>query len=144
MTTTTPLAKREIHHHLCHHPENRLRIYAVGDRGANGDNHVYSVEHLDVEKHPAYQAMVEYCDALPDDAPEGQIVMFQQGDPEKGFNGFTIETLLAIAYDRLNGCQAGPFASEHNAQAMISINKALEHLHDRTREQLAAKENADG
>lgn len=132
------MQKRELHNHTVTHPENRLRVYALGERGPNGDNHAYLVDQLNIEQHPAYEDLSKFADEQPE--LEAQIVLFQQGNPEDGFNGFTIEALLAIAYDRLNGCQAGPYASEHNAQAMISINKALEHLHDRTRERLVAAE----
>lgn len=131
---------REIHSHTITHEENRLRVYAAGSPGPNGDNHAYLVKGLNPEDHPIAAELVAYADALPDDAPEVALT-FQQGDPGTGiYNGYTLETLLAICYDRLNGCQAGPYASEHNAQAMIHINYALEHLHQRTREKLAAAE----
>ena len=134
--TASPLILREVHNHNASHPEYRLRVYAVGERGPNGDNHLYLIngQKFSMPVQDENGVIRARLSSLP--------IKFQEGDPSQGYNGVTIESLLAVAYDRLNGCQAGPFASEHNAQAMIAISKALEHLHDRSRERLAAQENA--
>ena len=138
---TATLAKRELHNHTITHPENRLRVFALGERGPNGDNHAYVIEHAEHEQHPMIGDITNWANTIPDDE-SSSVILFHQGSPKEAFNGFTLEALIAICYDRLNGCQAGPFASEHNAQAMIHLNYALEHLHDRTRESLAAAEQA--
>lgn len=137
------MKKRELHNHTITHPENRLRVYALGERSANGDNHLYLVEGCTGENHPQFDTLSSWAEGLPDGQEDSStVLMFQSGDPSEGYNGVTIEALLAICYDRLNGCQAGPFASEFNAQAMIHITAAMEQLHDRTRAKLAEAEEA--
>ena len=60
---------------------------------------------------------------------------FQQGHPAKvGVNGLTLESVLAICLQRLNGFQNGPYPSEFNSAAMMHIERAMESLKDRQRE----------
>ena len=130
---TSPIEQREIFDHQV--PANATqtpRVFALGSRGPNGDNHAYYIETINVEKHPLYDQLVEFADSVDDTQGDGLIVTFQQGNPAEGWNGVTIEALLAIAYDRLNGCQAGPYACSENANAMCAISSALGYLHHRT------------
>lgn len=130
---TNPIEQREIFDHQA--PANATqmpRVFALGSRGPNGDNHAYYIENVDVENHPLYSQLVEFADNIDDTQGDGLIVTFQQGNPAEGWNGVTIEALLAIAYDRLNGCQAGPYACSENANAMCAISSALGYLHHRT------------
>lgn len=63
---------------------------------------------------------------------------FQNGPiPEKGVNGLTMESLLAICANRLDTFQRGPHACKSNELALFHIDAALQHLHGRTRERLA-------
>lgn len=64
------------------------------------------------------------------------VVSFQKGHPgTKGHNGVTMEALLAVCLDRLQSFQCGPFPSQHNEIAAMNIERAIEALNDRTREQ---------
>lgn len=68
---------------------------------------------------------------------EGEILArlsFQDGAiKEAGVNGVMVEDLLAIVIDRLEGFQAGPYACEENAGALIKAKSALKYLQDRTK-----------
>ena len=67
-----------------------------------------------------------------------QEIRFQQGHPnEQGFNGVTLEALLAVCMDRLEAFQVGPYPCNHNQEALQGIERALEALKDRTRERTA-------
>jgi len=57
--------------------------------------------------------------------------------PEVGVNGVTIETLLAIAKDRLEGFQGGNFPCDENAVALAHVNAALAILKKRTQARIA-------
>lgn len=60
---------------------------------------------------------------------------FQQGHPEKvGVNGLTLEAVLAICLQRLNGFQKGPYPSKYNENAIMHLERAMESLKDRQRE----------
>lgn len=56
---------------------------------------------------------------------------------EVGPNGWTIELLLALAIDQLEGHQSGKYANMFNAAALDHVERALAHLVDRTREREA-------
>lgn len=65
-------------------------------------------------------------------------ISFQNGPiKEAGVNGVTHEALLAILIDRMEGFQAGPFASEDNARALTHLKAALGSLQNRTRARMA-------
>lgn len=59
---------------------------------------------------------------------------FQNGPVKEvgGVNGISIESLLAICEDRLQGFQSGAYANKYNAAALTHINAALEWLKQRT------------
>lgn len=57
---------------------------------------------------------------------EPLVILFQHGNPgTEGVNGITMESLLAVVIDRLEGFQAGPYACEENRQAMNKIQRGL-------------------
>ena len=63
---------------------------------------------------------------------------FQNGPiKEVGVNGITHEALLAILIDRMEGFQAGPYASKDNARALTHMKAALGSLQNRTRARIA-------
>lgn len=65
-------------------------------------------------------------------------IPFQTGTiPEKGINGATIESLIAIAHDRLSQHQSGPYPCMENAMALQFLDSALESLKNRTKDRLA-------
>ncbi len=60
-------------------------------------------------------------------------IEFQDGTlPEVGVNGVTIEALLAVCVDRLEGFQAGDFANGYNEIAIGYIYDAIAILNKRT------------
>jgi hypothetical protein len=61
---------------------------------------------------------------------------FQNGNPEDGLNGITIEVLLAIAIDRLQCLQAGDFSCRENANAITKLEEAMHWLQHRTNDRL--------
>lgn len=65
-------------------------------------------------------------------------IIFQNGPiREVGVNGVTHEALLAIVIDRLRSFQAGPYACDDNAQALIAGQSMLWYLQNRTRLRIA-------
>ena len=78
---------------------------------------------------------------LPDGSVTADVVCrisFQNGPiQEVGVNGISGEALIAIDIDRLRCFQAGPFASDDNAQALYHLEQALFFLQKRTCERLA-------
>ena len=66
------------------------------------------------------------------------VINFQNGPvAEVGVNGVSIESLLAVAEDRLNGFQSGPYACRENAIALTKIQEAMMWLQKRTRDRMA-------
>lgn len=71
------------------------------------------------------------------------MLSFQQGPIcENGLNGITIESLLAVAEDRLDCFQHGSYPCEENATALYWIRQARTALHNRTRRR--QREHAEG
>lgn len=64
-------------------------------------------------------------------------IKFQRGPiKEHGVNGTTMEAVLQVITDRLEGFQKGPFACEENDRALAHIDSALEALRERTSKRL--------
>lgn len=56
-------------------------------------------------------------------------LIFQNGNPDThGNNGITLESLLVVVEDRLQGFQQGDYACEENAEALHHTSKALRAL----------------
>jgi hypothetical protein len=103
-----------------------LVITAKDQPGPGGDCHHYEITNFDLRTNPSYSDRM-YVDSL-----EEVEIFFQQGNPAEGFNGVTLESLLAICEHRLVGCQSGPFACAENGEALEHITKAINTLHSRT------------
>ena len=90
-------------------------------------NNLYEISGFDAE-HPGGRG------------PGGTILLpFQAGPvPLAGTNGLTIEVLIAVLCDRLQGFQNSPFACERNARALHHLNAAKLELNLRTLERLSA------
>lgn len=109
---------------------SNLKI-VVGDEPAQpgNANHRYDISGFNTETNPS-----EY---------EGSAalvlsILFQNGPiPQVGNNGVTIEALLALCAHRLEGFQAGPFASQDNEDALAGVLAAMEALQRRTRNRIA-------
>ena len=93
---------------------HQLGVYVLDEPGHGGACHKYNIMH----------AETELCG-----------LSFQNGPIKAGFgvNGITHEALLAILIDRMEGFQAGPYASQDNADALNHMNLALASLQLRTR-----------
>ena len=84
---------------------------------------------------------VAFIDSEKDKAPAlyiTQYIGFQNGPiKESGYNGNSHEALLAILLDRLEGFQAGPYASHDNQMALDFLQMARLVLHKRTMDRVA-------
>lgn len=114
---------RELTHHIVEGDSvnHQLRVRVHDEPGSGGANHVYSITGpIGVGGFPETG------------------ISFQDGPiKEAGVNGLTHEALLAILIDRMEGFQAGPYASEDNAQALHCMKLALGYLQNRTRARIA-------
>lgn len=117
-----------------------ITVNAIGERGPGGGNNVYIISGFDPYKRPdlvkegqAHDAAILELMREKDEGINTYTIGFQNGNPAQGWNGVTIETLLAVCADRLEGFQAGPYACAENAGALTSIKAALDSLHSRSR-----------
>jgi len=110
---------------------NRQLAIAVMDApGQGGASHLYRVSEFD--------ASTNGSNPLGSHPFSESWLIFQNGPiKEFGVNGVTQEALLAIVIDRLRSFQAGPFACDMNAIALLSCQHALEALQVRTHERIA-------
>jgi len=61
-------------------------------------------------------------------------IKFQAGPiDEFGYNGTTIEDIIQVLLDRLDGFQHGPFACHENAEAIALLKAARSRLESRTK-----------
>lgn len=68
----------------------------------------------------------------------GVSINFQNGViSENGINGVTIEALLAICLDRLQGFQAGKYPCKENQHAIDNLEWVMKELKSRTTKRLA-------
>ena len=102
-----------------------IEVMACDERGVGGANQRYEITGFDSTGNPS---------AHEEEGPITKtVVVFQHGNPTpNGFNGITIESLLAICAHRLAGFQDGPFPCSENEQALTGINLALDALAQRT------------
>lgn len=113
--------KRELTAHRATPLNEVLRIIVNDEPGAGGANHSYSIE-------PTVGNA------------KGILIEFQKGGlQETGGvpNGASIEALLAIVLDRLEGFQKGDFRCRENALAFTHIENGLMYLKKRTQDRIA-------
>lgn len=111
---------RTITDHKLNGLNEALNITVLDEPGQGGACHVYEIS--------ANESQFE----------EPVVIGFQNGPiQEFGVNGISGEALIAINIDRLRSFQAGPYASDDNAQALYHLEQALLFLQKRTRERLA-------
>ncbi len=68
------------------------------------------------------------------EAAGGKLV-FQHGPiAEVGHNGTTIETVISVLINRLEGFQRGPFANDYNQRAIDNLRLAKDSLEQRTKD----------
>lgn len=88
----------------------------------------------------AYDDGTKYSMQVVDGSDQDTVLInylkFQSGPAVEpaGFNGFTIEALLAIVEDKLTQFQQGSFSSQENAQALIHLKECMMWLGKRTRD----------
>lgn len=118
-----PSGAREITSHKVNGLNEALTITARDERGPGNANHEYRIDQTG---------------GAPESGGSETLIKFQKGPiKEAGVNGISNEALLAVVKDRLEGFQAGEFASEDNAQALEYVNQAMAALHKRTKDRLA-------
>ena len=106
--------------HQVNPANDKLLVEVLDMPGIGGACHHYCVTCDD----PAFHVPVE--------------IVFQNGPiNEVGVNGLTHEALIAILCDRLEGFQRGPYASDDNQIALLSLRQAQNALQRRTRERMA-------
>lgn len=111
---------RFITSHIANPINDELEIQVVDDPGAGGANHHYII-HGRGGRGMAYTP-----------------IAFQNGTlKDRGVNGVTNESLLAIVMDRLEGFQKGQFACAENATALAAVKTALDTLKLRTQHRIA-------
>lgn len=117
---------RQINDHKVGTLNEALEISVLDEPGQGGASHEYTIRLVPPET----------PDGLPAAAYANKAdlrINFQNGPvKEMGFNGITQEALLAVVIDRLRSFQAGPYASEENASALIHCESALSALKART------------
>lgn len=98
---------------------NALRIQVLDQPGEGGACHEYGIS-CDSN---------DFCDTD---------IFFQNGPIlEAGFNGVSIEALLAIVEHRMIGFQSGEYSTRENAIALTKIQEAMLWLHKRTLDRVA-------
>lgn len=121
---------RTVDTHLTAAAGDRLQLIASDTPGCAGASHRYLVRGMDTHSNPSRN--------IGEEPATGLVVLFQNGPiAEAGINGVTHEVLLAIVADRLRSFQAGPYACEENAQALVHTEAALAWLKRRTEQRQA-------
>lgn len=118
---------REITSHVVEGDDKpQITITAADDPGPGGANHLYRIGGLTAQ-HPACAGPTESF-----------FLHFQHGGVQDvgGWNGVSMEALLAICADRLEAFQAGPFPSQENATALHNVQEAMRSLHKRTQNRI--------
>jgi hypothetical protein len=94
----------------------------------DADNHRYDITGFDTNTNSAKTDPDGYESRF-----SRLVVMFQNGPVSiVGYNGVTLESLLAITEHRLQRLQNGPYSCEENQTALDHITKAIDALNMRT------------
>lgn len=120
--TVDPCPERFLHSHKAGGSVGHSRVFigVIDEPGFGGACHEYSVR-LGPHNADAREAI------------EVARIKFQKGPiAEAGLNGLTMESLLAIVIDRLQGFQAGDYSCQENALALARAQEAMHWLHQRT------------
>lgn len=107
--------------------ENLNKVFAVDSAGPGGANHNYAIVPVinDIETERELWNQAAY-------------IQFQCGprkDPD-ATHGVLDCDLLETVRDRLKAFQAGPYASEYNAQALVHVEEALMWLNRRVEDRI--------
>jgi hypothetical protein len=112
--------------------DNPIRIVAMDEPSASGCSNHYVIEGYNSETHQSDTAPANHQTRLE--------ILFQSGPPPVvGFNGVTVEALLCVVADRLQGFQNGIHPHVANEHALDHIKIALGSLHGRSFELMKKK-----
>lgn len=100
---------REVTHHKRLNPTQFVDVFALGDPNRGGGH-------------------TSYCLVAGGGADAYEVrIAFQDGHPDEvGHNGILDDALIAVVIDRLQGFQAGPFASRETALVITKLQEALQ------------------
>lgn len=119
--------------HKVNPANDKLVIEVVDEPGSGGANHLYHITGFNSGSNPSDPWTKRHGQAA-----EHSTILFQNGPiNEVGVNGLTHEALLAILIDRLEGFQAGPYASADNQEALEAMRTAQTALQRRTLARMA-------
>ena len=119
---------RTLTDHQVNPANDTLTITVLDEPGSGGANHAYEISGFDTATNPTARDTGHVSSAF---------VLFQNGPiNEVGVNGVTHEALLSILIDRMKGFQSGPYASDDNQIALLSMQQAQNALQRRTRERM--------
>lgn len=126
---------RELTSHKAIGPVNaKLQVQAIGELSLGGAPMRYDITGFDASTNPArlgsLDPKIEHGDEC---NPVSRLpLIFQSGEPgEVGFNGITMEALLAVIEDRLAHFQQGPYPCPENDLAREYVLSAIHALEDR-------------
>lgn len=124
---------RELTGHRVNPANDLLKIEVLDDPGSGGANHLYHITGFNSRSNAS-----DPWTARHGQPAEHSTVLFQNGPiAEVGVNGVTHEALLAILIDRMEGFQAGPYASPDNQEALEAMRTAQTALQRRTLARMA-------
>lgn len=123
---------RELTGHKVNPANDVLTVAVIDQPGSGGACHRYEISGFDPKTNPSS----DHTDA--EDLFTSKTILFQNGPiNEVGVNGVTHEVLLAILIDRMEGFQAGPYASHDNQEALDAMRVAQTALQRRTLARMA-------
>ena len=124
---------RELSGHKVNPANDVLKVEVLDEPGSGGANHLYHITGFNSATNPS-----DPWTARHGQPAEHSTILFQNGPiGEVGVNGLTHEALLAILIDRMEGFQAGPYASPDNQEALDAMRTAQTALQRRTLARMA-------
>lgn len=124
---------RELTGHKVNPANDTLKVEVLDSPGSGGANHLYHITGFNSASNPSDPWTKRHGQPA-----EHSTVLFQNGPiNEVGVNGVTHEALLAILIDRMEGFQAGPYASPDNQEALDAMRTAQTALQRRTLARMA-------
>lgn len=153
---TQAFNRRMLTGHIVNPANDMLSVIVADEPGSGGANHRYEISGMSLganagsgKAHMRWNMAKEYFAGNSRnteltmhyrhvlDKKDDLVLLFQNGPiAESGVNGITHEVLLAVLIDRLEGFQAGPYASADNAEALDSLRNAQAALQRRTLERM--------
>src|SRR6185312_9226683 len=124
---------RELTSHKVNPANDKLVVQVLDEPGSGGANHLYHITGFNSSSNVS-----DPWTARHGQPAEHSTILFQNGPiNEVGVNGLTHEALLAILIDRMEGFQAGPYASADNQEALDAMRTAQTALQRRTLARMA-------